>query len=70
MEHGSRFAQGLRQDKLDLNLDRDRDRKINDLEMKWNMDAQVGQDLEWTLAKHSKKRKEMPGVGLEDLGEC
>ena len=23
----------------------------------WNMD---GQDLEWTLAKHSKKRKEMP----------
>ena len=34
--HGSRFAQGLRQDRLALNLDRDRDldpdRKINDLE--------------------------------------
>ena len=50
-EHGSRFAQGLRQDRLalnpDLDLDRDRDldpdRKINFLEKEWNMDVQDGQ---------------------------
>ena len=60
--HGSRFVQTvlrnatqvkrLRQDRLALNLDLDRDRdldpdrKINDLEKEWNMDAQDGQDLE------------------------
>ena len=52
----------LRQDRLALNLDRDRDldpdRKFNDLEKEWNMDAQDGQDLDLTLAESAKQRKE------------
>ena len=44
-EHGSRFAQWLRQDKLVLNLDRDLDldpdRKIYDLEKKLDGDSEI-----------------------------